>query len=626
MKASVLNYHQLFHHSPMGIIACALGESLDSTDELSVWNEGVIDYNEAFIRLTGWRQSFDQTNIGIFVDSLGEEQIWVHLLQGAWQRWEEMETEGWFPLTQRWCRVVMKPQNDPKRHLLIYLMDETDRKNRENAVIQAHPDLLFVFDINGNYLESYTQDENKLLVPLRQLIGKNLISTFPREVAEGAICAFQEASAEQRLVVYDYTLHVKEEPEHFEARIVPLEGDRVLTIIRDVTENRNIKKQLEFQAAILDQVADHVTVSDEAGIIHYVNDIQCRTYGLSKEDFVGKSTAIFYQQEGLVLDRDDQQNRRSIMKETFEKGFWEGEVVNQRDGEEKAVFYCRNKVVVLPGDEERYSISTLTNITERKKMEDALRVAKENAESANSAKTIFLANMSHEIRTPMNGMIGFIQLLQMTDLDEEQTEYITYVHEAARTLLHVISDVLDISKIESDKMSLRKSTFHLMKAVDRIAGLYRHQAETKGLMLSVSADAHLPEWVTGDKDKLTQILGNLLNNAVKFTEEGHVAVRICLDKTNASTHQITFEIEDSGIGIEEDQYPQIFHPFMQVDMTLSKRYGGTGLGLSIVKRLAELMNGTIMVNRREPHGTVFILTLPFEVVALTETDGILPKV
>ena len=620
MKQGFLDYYQLFHRSPVGTMACTFDEPLNGC-KFSGWQEGAIDHNEAFMRLTGWQQSVEQTDAGIFIDSMGEEQRWNALLRRCWQQWEAIETEGWFPLTKRWCRIVVNPEKNPQPHLIIYLTDETHRKNRENAVIQAHPDLLFVFDIQGNYLESYTQDENKMLVPLRELIGTNLRGTFSPEIAEGSIRAFQTAVAENRLVVYEYTLHVKEYPEHFEARIVPLASDRVLTIIRDVTENRNDKKQLEFQAAILDQVSDHVTVSDEQGIIHYVNDVQCRTYGLTKEDFVGKSTTIFYQQEGLTMDQEDQQNRLLIMKETFEKGFWEGEVVNQREGEEQTVFFCRNKVVELPGDKERYSISTLTNITQRKIMEDALRTAKESAEAANSAKTLFLANMSHEIRTPMNGMIGFIQLLQMTDLDEEQTEYITYIHEAARTLLHVISDVLDISKIESDKMSLRKSTFHLLQTVDRIAGLHRQQAASKGLVLKVEAAADLPTRVTGDKDKLIQMLGNLLSNAVKFTDAGQVNMRVWLDETTAFTHLITFEVEDSGIGIEEDQYHHIFNPFMQVDMTVSKRYGGTGLGLSIVKRLAELMGGTVHVRRREPRGTVFTLQLPFEI---SQSNGVTP--
>lgn len=232
-------------------------------------------------------------------------------------------------------------------------------------------------------------------------------------------------------------------------------------------------------------------------------------------------------------------------------------------------------------------------------------------EQANNLKSQFLANMSHEIRTPMNGIIGMAELLLAGPLDSEQREFASIIRDSSQTLLTIINDILDLSKIEAGKLILENSKFDLVTLVEGTSDILADEAQTKGLQFTTFIDPEVPRYLIGDSIRLRQILLNLISNAIKFTEKGSITLTVrALDENQPVT--ILFEVADTGIGIAKDAQATLFDPFTQVDGSLTRKYGGTGLGLSICKRLADMMGGELSVVSTPSEGSTFSFKIPLQ--------------
>lgn len=271
-------------------------------------------------------------------------------------------------------------------------------------------------------------------------------------------------------------------------------------------------------------------------------------------------------------------------------------------------------------DENKRVSIVISDITDRKLAEMELIKARIQAESADRAKTTFLATMSHEIRTPLNAVINFANLMQSTFLNDDQKRYTNLIKHSGHNLLQIITDILDISKIESGKLVISNEIFSIKEVSKRVIDLLSHMADAKGIKLKFMVDTEIPNYVIGDPERLTQILTNLINNAIKFTEKGSVTLSLTNIKTDdESINKICLEVLDTGIGMSEEGMKDLFKPFTQVHSGGSRKYGGTGLGLTISKQLTELMKGTINVVSKLGEGTSFMVIIPFKQIKQTES-------
>jgi signal transduction histidine kinase/DNA-binding response OmpR family regulator len=269
------------------------------------------------------------------------------------------------------------------------------------------------------------------------------------------------------------------------------------------------------------------------------------------------------------------------------------------------------------------TVAVFSDVTEIKQISEELKHSMQVAEAANEAKSAFLATMSHEIRTPLNGIIGMSNLLQGTQLDVEQRDYSSTISVAADTLLTIINDILDFSKVEAGALELERVPIDLVETVESTVELLASKAAEKGIELACQIDSDVPQSVLGDSTRIKQVLMNLLNNAIKFTDVGEVVLTIANNTpgnqfASGSNVLLNCSIRDTGIGIPENRMDRLFKSFSQVDASTTRRFGGTGLGLVITKRLVELMGGEISVESQVGVGTTFVFTVPFVVAELPD--------
>lgn len=382
---------------------------------------------------------------------------------------------------------------------------------------------------------------------------------------------------------------------------------RFTASLRDITERKRAEAAQHESEQRLRSTCEHAFASiaevDATGRFLRVNEQLTAISGYSREELLARSFTDITDPEDREVDLD--QFRRLMAGEidayTFEKRYI------HKDGHTVWVELAASRVDDAEG-RPLYGIRVVRDITERKRTEEH-QLARGRAEAASSAKTEFLASMSHEIRTPLNGIIGYTDLLLDQDLKPEQRRLAERIQFAGAALLTVVNDILDFSKIEAGQITLHPRPFSLKALLDNTISIVADLAERKGLLLKVDLDPRMPKALVGDEARLRQILLNLLNNAVKFTQEGQVTLRARYLPTTEG-QPIRFAVSDTGIGIPQDQRKYLFHRFYQVNQSSTREAGGTGLGLAISKRLVQLMGGEIGLESEEGKGSTFWFAVP----------------
>ncbi|MBF0162287.1 MAG: response regulator, partial [Magnetococcales bacterium] len=358
-------------------------------------------------------------------------------------------------------------------------------------------------------------------------------------------------------------------------------------------------RELEFQKRALDEHAI-VSATDVKGNITYVNDKFVQISGYSRDALLGQNHRM------VKSDEHSPEFYRTLWRTISQGRPWHGEVKNRaRDG---SYYWVRASVVPFlnaQGKPFKY-VSIRTDITALKTLEARLIVAKEQAEAAARAKSDFLANMSHEIRTPMNAIIGLSHLCLQTQLTARQKDYVRKVYNSATSLLRIINDILDFSKIDAGRLDMEAIDFTLEEVLGNMASMISLKAQEKQLEFLMETAVDIPPSLVGDPLRLGQILINLTNNAIKFTEQGEVVIETRLLEKEESCVRLLFTVRDTGIGMTQEQLDGLFKAFTQADSSVTRKYGGTGLGLTIAKRLIEMMGGTIRVESTPGQGSRFI--------------------
>jgi two-component system sensor histidine kinase/response regulator len=372
---------------------------------------------------------------------------------------------------------------------------------------------------------------------------------------------------------------------------------------RDITERLKAEKRLKFTQYAVDNAADAVFwVNPVDGRVEYANEAACRTLEFSRQELLSMNISN-------ITPNATQGRLDEMVNELREKHSltWE-DVHKTRGGHE---FNAEITVFLAEYLDRQLMVVNVKDITDRKQAESEMVRAKEMAEAATRTKSDFLANMSHEIRTPMNAVIGLTHLALKTDLTRKQEDYLTKIKSAAQALLGIINDILDFSKIEAGKLDIEKTNFDLEEVLNNLSSIVSQKAQEKNLEFLISAQHDLPHNLVGDPLRLGQILINLVNNSVKFTDKGEVVVGVNLEEQTADRVKLKFSVRDSGIGMTPEQSARLFQAFSQADTSTTRKYGGTGLGLSISKRLVELMDGTIWAESEYGKGSTFCFTMWF---------------
>jgi PAS domain S-box-containing protein len=414
----------------------------------------------------------------------------------------------------------------------------------------------------------------------------------------------------------DFINRKKNGEEYWEsASISPIKNNEgeithFVAVKQDITERKEAEKKLQESEkrhrTLLERLPESVVVYDMEGKAIFVNPAFEKIFGWSLEEVLGKKIDF--------VPSELEAQTRSAVKKMLEDGDGSVSFETKRLTKNGDLLDMQINTAPFhdPGGRKVGNIVILNNITERKRMENELIEAKHAAVEANRAKGDFLANMSHEIRTPMNAVIGMSHLALKTDLSPKQRDYLNKIQSSANSLLGIINDILDFSKIEAGKLDIETVDFNLEDVMDNLANLVTVKAQEKAdLEVLFNVSREVPRFLVGDPLRLGQVLINLANNAVKFTDSGEIVVSTELIKRNENRVTLKFSVRDTGIGLTKEQAGNLFQPFTQADTATTRKYGGSGLGLTISKRLAEMMGGEIWVESEYGQGATFSFTANF---------------
>jgi len=381
----------------------------------------------------------------------------------------------------------------------------------------------------------------------------------------------------------------------------------IQTSSRDITERKQAERQIrekeEKYRNIFESMFDvYLEVNVHSGEVIEISPSVYRISGYSRDELIGKSMLPFY------ADPEEWRKLINTLDKKDRISDFEVSLVNKEGSEVTCSYSVR--MIRDDNDNPQKMVGTLRDISERKRAERQLEEAKVKAESASKAKSEFLANMSHEIRTPMNAILGFSEVLMNKLDDEESRSHLEAILSSGRTLLSLINDILDLSKIEAGKMQINYEPVELPVLVEDIQHIFEKKLSEKNLSLKIDIDKDLPGVLYLDEVRIRQILFNLVGNAIKFTDEGYIKIGVYVRKTDNERYQLKLVVKDTGVGIPRKQQRLIFNAFHQQDGQDSRRYEGSGLGLSITRKLVEKMNGQIKLDSRIGQGSQFEIILP----------------
>lgn len=392
-----------------------------------------------------------------------------------------------------------------------------------------------------------------------------------------------------------------------------------LKLTHEIRDRKEAQEKVQFQASLLDQVDTAIVATNLAHEIVYWNRSAESLFGWKSEEVLGKTTL------DVLVAKEQLSRARKILRILHNKKKWEGELkLLHKEGHKIPVHIADSILKGSNGEEIGYAFVSF-DMSNHVESEQRLQRAKEKAEKATLAKQDFLSTMSHEIRTPLNVIIGMARLLLESQPKHEQMEYLKSLQFSANHLLVIINDILDFSKIEAGKIKFEKSSFSIQEVITGIGKAFLFKAQEKNIALNIHTDPSLPERVIGDQVRLTQVLNNLVGNAIKFTEEGFVSIHVKVEKSTKQNLDVIFEVRDSGIGIGADKVKIIFDSFTQAKTDTARKFGGTGLGLTICKKLVELQHGKIWVKSKEGVGSTFGFQLTYSQDHNTENSTMQEK-
>lgn len=527
--------------------------------------------------------------------------------------------------------LVMIRRDRQKLRELVRIRDElAGSEERLRLVIESAPEGILtvdahtgeVIDANANALRILGRDRDKVasmslsgMSPDFQPDGRSSSETLSRFLTD--------AGRRGRPVFEWHFLDPEGRVRPVEVRLITMgHSGPIRASLTDIGEGVRARQVLQESEARFRTLVDHATeaivlLDVDSMSFTEINAKAAELFRCTREELLGMPP--------ISLFPRTQPNGRPttvVMEETMQqvlegKGLVEIELVARRTGGE--LFNASLRSVLLPGQRPQVR-STIIDVTDRIREQEALLQARDDAERANRAKTGFLAHMSHEIRTPMNGVLGMLDLLIDSDLTRDQRQSAELAKSSAESLLAILNDILDVSKIEAGQFELESVAFDLHATVRSVVGLMAPRGSEKGVEVHSVIDPGVPQYVVGDPLRLRQVLSNLVSNAVKFTRDGEVLVRLGAEGETQTEVGIGFAVRDTGTGIPKDRLESIFDSFVQADASVTRRFGGTGLGLTICRQLVGLMGGDLRVESEPGRGSEFRFSLTLR-RATTPVDG-----
>ncbi len=491
----------------------------------------------------------------------------------------------------------------------------TASEKRIKALLDALPDLVVVLDADGRYLEALGSELINRYGAQAEVRGKRLHEYVPAEYADQVLNSIRQVLKTGETQALEYRIDTQAGPRWYEGRAARLSPETVVVVARDATWRREALEAVQRSSQLFQDLMDNspslIFLRDPEGRFMLVNKGFETTYGLPLEQITGKTVfELFPRKQAEQLFHDDQAilngGRSLVVEETL--------VIA---GQER-VFHTAKFPLRGPNGRVDGVCGIAADITDLKQVEHRLRQAKEAAEAASRTKSSFLATMSHEIRTPLHGVLGMAQLLETTDLDDTQHSYLHDIEHAASNLLNLLNRLLDFASLEAGNTELAATPFSLRSQLEPLASASREQAEAKGLTFVLTVAPEVPDYLVGDADRIMKALSSLLDNAVKFSDQGRIELSVrCVPSDlppgapseDLADVGLLFAVQDQGIGIAPDMQEHLFDPFSQLDASYTRRFGGAGLGLATARRLVELMGGQIALESSPGQGSLFLFSV-----------------